>query len=129
MQKITPFLWFDNQAEQAAEFYTSIFKNSSLRDRNSWRRKAARSSNSPRQYRLPRAGIVFLMGSGTLTVTFNAADKAMTANESNPAGVSRKEAAIEFLRLAASGEAREAFQKHVSLGFRRHNPFFECMRL
>jgi predicted 3-demethylubiquinone-9 3-methyltransferase (glyoxalase superfamily) len=30
MQKITPFLWFDNQAEEAARFYTSIFKNSKL---------------------------------------------------------------------------------------------------
>jgi predicted 3-demethylubiquinone-9 3-methyltransferase (glyoxalase superfamily) len=28
MQKITPFLWFENQAEEAAKFYTSIFKNS-----------------------------------------------------------------------------------------------------
>jgi len=27
-QKITPFLWFDNQAEEAVNFYTSIFKNS-----------------------------------------------------------------------------------------------------
>ncbi len=30
MQKITPFLWFDNQAEEAANFYVSIFKNSKL---------------------------------------------------------------------------------------------------
>jgi predicted 3-demethylubiquinone-9 3-methyltransferase (glyoxalase superfamily) len=30
MQKITPFLWFDNQAEEAAHFYTSIFKNSKI---------------------------------------------------------------------------------------------------
>ena len=30
-QKITPFLWFDNQAEEAAEFYVSIFKNSQIR--------------------------------------------------------------------------------------------------
>lgn len=30
MQKITPFLWFDNQAEQAAQYYTSIFKNSKI---------------------------------------------------------------------------------------------------
>jgi len=29
-QKITPFLWFDNQAETAAQFYTSIFKNSKI---------------------------------------------------------------------------------------------------
>jgi predicted 3-demethylubiquinone-9 3-methyltransferase (glyoxalase superfamily) len=32
MQKITPFLWFDDQAEEAAKFYTSIFKNSKLGD-------------------------------------------------------------------------------------------------
>lgn len=30
MQKITPFLWFDGQAEEAAKFYTSVFKNSKL---------------------------------------------------------------------------------------------------
>jgi predicted 3-demethylubiquinone-9 3-methyltransferase (glyoxalase superfamily) len=30
MQKITPFLWFDNQAEEAAKFYTSLFKNSRI---------------------------------------------------------------------------------------------------
>lgn len=32
MQKITPFLWFDNQAEEAAKFYTAIFKNSKIVD-------------------------------------------------------------------------------------------------
>ena len=30
MQKITPFLWFEHQAEEAARFYTSIFKNSKI---------------------------------------------------------------------------------------------------
>jgi predicted 3-demethylubiquinone-9 3-methyltransferase (glyoxalase superfamily) len=30
MQKITPFLWFDGKAEDAANFYTSIFKNSKI---------------------------------------------------------------------------------------------------
>jgi predicted 3-demethylubiquinone-9 3-methyltransferase (glyoxalase superfamily) len=30
MQKITPFLWFDKQAEEAVKFYTSIFKNSKV---------------------------------------------------------------------------------------------------
>ena len=30
MQKITTFLWFDNQAEEAAKFYVSIFKNSKI---------------------------------------------------------------------------------------------------
>lgn len=30
MQKITPFLWFDHEAEEAASFYTSIFKDSKI---------------------------------------------------------------------------------------------------
>jgi len=30
MQKITPCLWFDNQAEEAVNFYASIFKNSKV---------------------------------------------------------------------------------------------------
>src|SRR6266404_5248201 len=30
MQKITPFLWFDKNAEEAVNFYLSVFKNSKL---------------------------------------------------------------------------------------------------
>ena len=30
MQKITPFLWFDKQAEEAANYYVSIFKHSKI---------------------------------------------------------------------------------------------------
>jgi predicted 3-demethylubiquinone-9 3-methyltransferase (glyoxalase superfamily) len=30
MPKITPFLWFDTQAEEAAKFYVSVFKNSKI---------------------------------------------------------------------------------------------------
>ena len=30
-QKITPFLWFDNNAEEAMNFYTSIFKDSRIK--------------------------------------------------------------------------------------------------
>jgi predicted SnoaL-like aldol condensation-catalyzing enzyme len=35
-----------------------------------------------------------------------------------------KRSATEFLRLAASGEAREAFRRYVGAGFRHHNPYF-----
>ena len=31
MPKITPNLWFDTEAEEAAEFYTSVFPNSRIR--------------------------------------------------------------------------------------------------
>ena len=30
MQKITPFLWFDDNAEAAIQFYTSVFKNAKI---------------------------------------------------------------------------------------------------
>jgi predicted 3-demethylubiquinone-9 3-methyltransferase (glyoxalase superfamily) len=30
MQEITPCLWFDNKAEEAVNFYVSIFKNSKI---------------------------------------------------------------------------------------------------
>jgi predicted 3-demethylubiquinone-9 3-methyltransferase (glyoxalase superfamily) len=32
MQKITPFLWFDKEAGEAAKFYTSVFKGSKIKD-------------------------------------------------------------------------------------------------
>ena len=32
MQKISPFIWFDNNAEEAANFYVSIFNNSKITD-------------------------------------------------------------------------------------------------
>lgn len=36
MQQITPFLWFDGKAEEAAKFYTSIFKNSKVVNISHW---------------------------------------------------------------------------------------------
>lgn len=36
MQKITPFLWFDSQAEEAMNFYVSIFKNSKIGKISRW---------------------------------------------------------------------------------------------
>ena len=32
MQRISPFLWFDSQAEEAAKFYCSVFKNSKIKE-------------------------------------------------------------------------------------------------
>lgn len=40
-------------------------------------------------------------------------------------GLSHKEAAIMFLRLASSGNVREAYEKYVDPSFRHHNPFFK----
>lgn len=47
MQKITPFLWFDNQAEEAAKFYVSIFKNSKVGEITRYDEAAAQASGRP----------------------------------------------------------------------------------
>ena len=44
MQKITPFLWFDNKAEEAAKYYISIFKNSKIIDIVHYGESAAEAS-------------------------------------------------------------------------------------
>src|SRR5213078_4654899 len=48
MQKITPFLWFDDQAEEAANFYTSIFKNSRVGNILRYGEEVAKVSESGR---------------------------------------------------------------------------------
>ncbi len=46
MQKIRPFLWFDDQAEHAANFYVSIFKNSAILDVSRYGEGAPRPAGS-----------------------------------------------------------------------------------
>jgi predicted 3-demethylubiquinone-9 3-methyltransferase (glyoxalase superfamily) len=47
MQKITPFLWFDDQAEEAVKFYTSLFKNSKAGRILRYSEEAAKASSRP----------------------------------------------------------------------------------
>jgi len=47
MQKITPFLWFDNQAEEAVNFYISIFRNSKIVNVARYGDDAAKVSGRP----------------------------------------------------------------------------------
>ena len=59
MQKITTFLWYDGQAEEAAQLYTSLFKNSKIQsisryqERHTWK---ARNGDDG-ELRTRRAGI------------------------------------------------------------------------
>src|SRR3954469_19238198 len=48
MQKITPFFWFDDQAEEAVKFYTSIFRNSKVGKVLRYGDEAAKISESGR---------------------------------------------------------------------------------
>jgi predicted 3-demethylubiquinone-9 3-methyltransferase (glyoxalase superfamily) len=47
MQKITPFLWFDDQAEEAVKFYTSVFKNSKVGRTLRYDENAAKTAGGP----------------------------------------------------------------------------------
>lgn len=48
MQKITPFLWFDDEAEQAVKFYTSIFKKSKIGGIARYDEEGAKVSGRPK---------------------------------------------------------------------------------
>jgi predicted 3-demethylubiquinone-9 3-methyltransferase (glyoxalase superfamily) len=48
MQKITPYLWFEDNAEEAAKFYTSIFKNSRVINITHYGESAAEVSGRPK---------------------------------------------------------------------------------
>jgi|GEM_PF-4174635 len=53
-QKITPFLWFDGRAEEAARFYTSIFKNASVSIDNKYGQGECKQFHiGDRQWRMP----------------------------------------------------------------------------
>src|SRR2546422_4357949 len=69
-QKIAPCLWFDNQAEAAAAFYTSVFKNSKIV-------KIARYTEAGREIHHRPAGSV-------LTVEFELNGQAFTALNAGP---------------------------------------------
>ena len=47
MQRITPFLWFDDQAEEAVNFYTSLFKNSKIGRTFRYTQEAAEKTGRP----------------------------------------------------------------------------------
>jgi predicted 3-demethylubiquinone-9 3-methyltransferase (glyoxalase superfamily) len=47
-QRITPFLWFDHQAEEAANFYVSIFKNSRIHGAARYDEEASKASGRPK---------------------------------------------------------------------------------
>jgi len=47
-QRITPFLWFDHQAEEAAHFYVSIFKNSRINGVARYDEESSRASGRPK---------------------------------------------------------------------------------
>ena len=48
VQRITPFLWFDGNAEEAVKFYVSIFKNSKIGSVSRYDEETAKASGRPK---------------------------------------------------------------------------------
>jgi len=73
MQKITTFLWFDNQAEEAASFYVSIFKNSKIAGISHYGDEAPRPKGSVLVVNFQLDGQNFLALNGGPTFKFTEA--------------------------------------------------------
>jgi predicted 3-demethylubiquinone-9 3-methyltransferase (glyoxalase superfamily) len=46
-QKITPFLWFDSEAEEAAQFYVAVFPNSRITQTTRYDEAASKAAGRP----------------------------------------------------------------------------------
>jgi predicted 3-demethylubiquinone-9 3-methyltransferase (glyoxalase superfamily) len=73
MQKITTYLWYDNQAEEAAVFYTSIFKNSKVLEVNRYGDGAPMPAGTAMTVRFELDGQEFIALNGGPHFKFNEA--------------------------------------------------------
>jgi predicted 3-demethylubiquinone-9 3-methyltransferase (glyoxalase superfamily) len=69
-QKITPCLWFDKQAEEAANLYVSLFKNSKVNTVSRYSEEASKAAGMPKD--------------SVLTVSFTLGGQAFTALNGGP---------------------------------------------
>jgi predicted 3-demethylubiquinone-9 3-methyltransferase (glyoxalase superfamily) len=99
-QKITPFLWFDDKAEEAAKFYTSIFKNSKIGNITRYDEEAAGPTGRP-------AGSV-------MTVDFQLAGKEFVALNGGP--MFKFTEAISFVVNCGNQEEVDYFWSKLSAG-------------
>lgn len=73
MQKITPWLWFDTEGEEAAAFYTSIFKNSRILDVSRYGEAGPRPAGTAMTVTFELDGLEFTALNGGPEFTFNEA--------------------------------------------------------
>jgi predicted 3-demethylubiquinone-9 3-methyltransferase (glyoxalase superfamily) len=100
MQKITPFLWFDHEAEEAANYYVATFKNSRILRVDRYSAEAAQVSGQP-------------LGS-VMTVTFELAGQRFVAL--NGGSIYRINEAVSFLVDCASQQELDAVWQRLTDG-------------
>jgi predicted 3-demethylubiquinone-9 3-methyltransferase (glyoxalase superfamily) len=100
LQKITPFLWFDDQAEAAAKFYTSIFKNSRIGSVARYDEEAAKVAGRPK--------------GSVMTVAFELDGQEFTALNGGP--LFKFTEAISFVVNCETQEEVDHFWERLSAG-------------
>ncbi|NOS66797.1 MAG: VOC family protein [Candidatus Peribacteraceae bacterium] len=100
MQKISPCLWFDTQAEEAVKLYTSIFKNSKVGETSRYDAEAAKVSGQPE--------------GSVLTVEFEIEGHAFTALNGGP--IFKLTPAISFFVNCEKIEEVDALWEKLSDG-------------
>lgn len=100
LQKISPFLWFDSEAEAAAKFYTSIFKNSKIL-------KVARYPDTGQEITGRPAGSV-------MTVEFQIEGQVFTALNGGP--VFKFNEAISFVVNCTTQQELDRYWNKLSAG-------------
>jgi len=73
MQKITPFLWFNDQAEEAVNFYTSVFRDSTMGTVSRYSDAGPGEMGSVMTATFEIHGMEFVALNGGLVFTFNPA--------------------------------------------------------
>ncbi len=99
-QKITPFLWFDTQAEEAVKFYTSIFKNSKTGTTTRYDEEGAKVSGRPK--------------GSVMTIDFEIAGQEFTALNGGP--LFKFTEAISFVVNCESQQEVDDFWEKLSAG-------------
>lgn len=102
-QKITPFLWFDNQAEEAVNFYVSIFKNSKIGSIARYDEASAKASGRPK--------------GSVMTVAFELAGQEFVALNGGP--LLKFTEAISFVVNCQTQEEVDHFWDKLSAGGRQ----------
>ena len=100
MQKITPFLWFDHEAEEAVKFYTSIFKDSKTGRILHYDKESAKASGRP-------AGLV-------LTIEFEIKGQQFVALNGGP--LFKFNESISFVVNCETQEEVDYFWEKLSAG-------------
>ena len=101
MQKITPFLWFDSQAEEAAEYYVSIFKHAKILNVSRYTEAGQEVHGRP--------------PGSAMTVDFELEGQRFTALNGGP-GVFQFSGAVSFMIHCKNQEEIDHYWDHLTAG-------------